>query len=83
MNAELVCIHDSARPLVDTEDVEKVYFVVTNCQWLGGIKQNFLSWLCFFKVLKDGWAVGAAVLGVPAKATIKEVHILQFYSTKT
>lgn len=23
-NAELVCIHDSARPLVDTEDVEKV-----------------------------------------------------------
>ncbi|KAF2560656.1 hypothetical protein F2Q70_00018184 [Brassica cretica] len=31
VNAELVCIHDSARPLVDTEDVEKVYFVVTNC----------------------------------------------------
>ncbi|WZY78633.1 2-C-methyl-D-erythritol 4-phosphate cytidylyltransferase, chloroplastic-like [Brassica napus] len=48
VNAELVCIHDSARPLVDTEDVEKV--------------------------LKDGWAVGAAVLGVPAKATIKEVN---------
>ncbi|CAN6848417.1 hypothetical protein Bca4012_052065 [Brassica carinata] len=47
-NAELVCIHDSARPLVDTEDVEKV--------------------------LKDGWTVGAAVLGVPAKATIKEVN---------
>ncbi|KAG2301679.1 hypothetical protein Bca4012_059922 [Brassica carinata] len=48
VNAELVCIHDSARPLVETEDVEKV--------------------------LKDGWAVGAAVLGVPAKATIKEVN---------
>ncbi|CAH8355309.1 unnamed protein product [Eruca vesicaria subsp. sativa] len=48
VNAELVCIHDSARPLVETEDVEKV--------------------------LKDGYAVGAAVLGVPAKATIKEVN---------
>jgi 2-C-methyl-D-erythritol 4-phosphate cytidylyltransferase len=48
VNSELVCIHDSARPLVNTEDVEKV--------------------------LKDGSAVGAAVLGVPAKATIKEVN---------
>ncbi|ESQ33065.1 hypothetical protein EUTSA_v10004647mg [Eutrema salsugineum] len=48
VNSELVCIHDSARPLVDTEDVKKV--------------------------LKDGLAVGAAVLGVPAKATIKEVN---------
>lgn len=27
------------------------------------------------QVLKDGWHVGAAVLGVPAKATIKEVGI--------
>lgn len=25
------------------------------------------------QVLKDGWHIGAAVLGVPAKATIKEV----------
>ncbi|CAN8266754.1 unnamed protein product [Cochlearia groenlandica] len=48
VSSKLVCIHDSARPLVDTEDVEKV--------------------------LKDGLAVGAAVLGVPAKATIKEVN---------
>ncbi|XP_048334995.2 2-C-methyl-D-erythritol 4-phosphate cytidylyltransferase, chloroplastic [Ziziphus jujuba] len=44
--SELVCIHDSARPLVSSEDVEKV--------------------------LKDGWLNGAAVLGVPVKATIKE-----------
>nr|XP_043607369.1 2-C-methyl-D-erythritol 4-phosphate cytidylyltransferase, chloroplastic [Erigeron canadensis] len=45
-NSELVCIHDSARPLVTSSDVEKV--------------------------LNDGLRVGAAVLGVPAKATIKE-----------
>lgn len=25
VNSELVCIHDSARPLVNSEDVEKVY----------------------------------------------------------
>ncbi|XVF75105.1 hypothetical protein PTKIN_Ptkin13bG0161400 [Pterospermum kingtungense] len=48
LNSELVCIHDSARPLVTSEDVEKV--------------------------LKDGWMVGAAVLGVPVKATIKEAN---------
>ncbi|XP_044489664.1 2-C-methyl-D-erythritol 4-phosphate cytidylyltransferase, chloroplastic [Mangifera indica] len=47
-NSELVCIHDSARPLVTAGDVEKV--------------------------LKDGWLIGAAVLGVPAKATIKEAN---------
>uniref|UniRef100_A0A803MIX3 2-C-methyl-D-erythritol 4-phosphate cytidylyltransferase n=1 Tax=Chenopodium quinoa TaxID=63459 RepID=A0A803MIX3_CHEQI len=45
-DAELVCIHDSARPLVYSQDVEKV--------------------------LKDGWLHGAAVFGVPVKATIKE-----------
>ncbi|KAL0364950.1 UNVERIFIED_CONTAM: 2-C-methyl-D-erythritol 4-phosphate cytidylyltransferase, chloroplastic [Sesamum angustifolium] len=47
-NSELVCIHDSARPLVLAGDVAKV--------------------------LKDGQRVGAAVLGVPAKATIKEAN---------
>ncbi|XP_021297227.1 2-C-methyl-D-erythritol 4-phosphate cytidylyltransferase, chloroplastic [Herrania umbratica] len=47
-NCELVCIHDSARPLVTSGDVEKV--------------------------LKDGWLIGAAVLGVPVKATIKEAN---------
>ncbi|XP_010523431.1 PREDICTED: 2-C-methyl-D-erythritol 4-phosphate cytidylyltransferase, chloroplastic isoform X1 [Tarenaya hassleriana] len=52
LNSELVCIHDSARPLVTTEDVEKV--------------------------LKDGSVVGAAVLGVPAKATIKEANSESF-----
>ncbi|KAH1056342.1 hypothetical protein J1N35_034407 [Gossypium stocksii] len=46
LNSKLVCIHDSARPLVRSGDVEKV--------------------------LKDGWLIGAAVLGVPVKATIKE-----------
>ncbi|XP_078432703.1 nucleotide-diphospho-sugar transferases superfamily protein [Wolffia australiana] len=45
-DAELVCIHDSARPLVLAEDVKKV--------------------------LVDGLVNGAAVLGVPVKATIKE-----------
>ncbi|KAL3814569.1 hypothetical protein ACJIZ3_015837 [Penstemon smallii] len=30
------------------------------------------------KVLKDGWVIGAAVLGVPAKATIKEANIESF-----
>lgn len=47
-NSELVCIHDSARPLVSTEDIEKV--------------------------LGDGLLNGAAVLGVRAKATIKEAN---------
>lgn len=28
------------------------------------------------QVLKDGWLNGAAVLGVPSKATIKEVIVL-------
>lgn len=52
VSSELVCIHDSARPLVLTEDVEKV--------------------------LKDGLLVGASVLGVPAKATIKEADSNSF-----
>nr|ACI16377.1 4-diphosphocytidyl-methylerythritol 2-phosphate synthase [Catharanthus roseus] len=52
LSAELVCIHDSARPLVLAEDVEKV--------------------------LKDGLSIGAAVLGVPAKATIKEADSKSF-----
>ncbi|XLR52193.1 hypothetical protein HN51_002914 [Arachis hypogaea] len=47
-NSQLVCIHDSARPLVLSEDVKKV--------------------------LKDGLLNGAAVLGVPVKATIKEAN---------
>ncbi|XP_057493624.1 2-C-methyl-D-erythritol 4-phosphate cytidylyltransferase, chloroplastic-like isoform X2 [Actinidia eriantha] len=47
LKSELVCIHDSARPLVTSGDVKQV--------------------------LKDGWLNGAAVLGVPVKATIKEV----------
>ncbi|XP_050214974.1 2-C-methyl-D-erythritol 4-phosphate cytidylyltransferase, chloroplastic [Mercurialis annua] len=48
LSSELVCIHDSARPLVSTEEIEKV--------------------------LKDAWVNGAAVLGVPVKATIKEAN---------
>ncbi|KAL3538468.1 hypothetical protein ACH5RR_001834 [Cinchona calisaya] len=52
LSSELVCIHDSARPLVLTEDVEKV--------------------------LKDGLKIGAAVLGVPSKATIKEADSKYF-----
>lgn len=52
LSSELVCIHDSARPLVLVEDVEKV--------------------------LKDGLLIGAAVLGVPAKATIKEADSKSF-----
>ncbi|KAG8368946.1 hypothetical protein BUALT_Bualt15G0099200 [Buddleja alternifolia] len=51
-NSELVCIHDSARPLVLAGDVAKV--------------------------LNDGWHIGAAVLGVPAKATIKEANSESF-----
>ncbi|XP_074275051.1 2-C-methyl-D-erythritol 4-phosphate cytidylyltransferase, chloroplastic-like [Silene latifolia] len=47
-NAELVCVHDSARPLVSSQDIGKV--------------------------LKDAWLHGAAVLGVPSKATIKEAN---------
>ncbi|KAF3965684.1 hypothetical protein CMV_010146 [Castanea mollissima] len=47
LNSELVCVHDSARPLVSSRDIEKV--------------------------LKDGWLNEAVVLGVPVKATIKEV----------
>ncbi|KAI9073211.1 hypothetical protein K1719_044820 [Acacia pycnantha] len=48
-NSELVCIHDSARPLLLAVDVKKV--------------------------LNDGLSIGAAVLGVPVKATIKEAPI--------
>nr|AZB52804.1 2-C-methyl-D-erythritol 4-phosphate cytidylyltransferase 1 [Centranthera grandiflora] len=51
-NSELVCIHDSARPLVLAGDVAKV--------------------------LQDGSRIGAAVLGVPAKATIKEANAESF-----
>lgn len=73
--------------MVDTEDVEKVDFVVTDCLLpssiiLEELNKTSLSWFCFFKVLKDGWAVGAAVLGVPAKATIKEVPNSQFIMQK-
>ncbi|XP_047327191.1 2-C-methyl-D-erythritol 4-phosphate cytidylyltransferase, chloroplastic [Impatiens glandulifera] len=46
LKSELVCVHDSARPLLLSKDVKKV--------------------------LQDGWLNGAAVLGVPVKATIKE-----------
>ncbi|RVW44388.1 2-C-methyl-D-erythritol 4-phosphate cytidylyltransferase, chloroplastic [Vitis vinifera] len=52
LNSELVCIHDSARPLVSTGDIEQV--------------------------LKDGRLNGAAVLGVPVKATIKEANSESF-----
>ncbi|KAG8054440.1 hypothetical protein GUJ93_ZPchr0001g29974 [Zizania palustris] len=45
-DSELVCVHDSARPLVSSDDVKKV--------------------------LEDATVHGAAVLGVPVKATIKE-----------
>ncbi|KAF8664059.1 hypothetical protein HU200_054968 [Digitaria exilis] len=45
-DSELVCVHDSARPLVSSEDVKKV--------------------------LEDAAEHGAAVLGVPVKAIIKE-----------
>ncbi|OEL35194.1 2-C-methyl-D-erythritol 4-phosphate cytidylyltransferase, chloroplastic [Dichanthelium oligosanthes] len=47
-DSELVCVHDSARPLVSSEDVKKV--------------------------LEDAVVHGAAVLGVPVKATIKEAN---------
>ncbi|XP_064974572.1 2-C-methyl-D-erythritol 4-phosphate cytidylyltransferase, chloroplastic-like isoform X2 [Musa acuminata AAA Group] len=47
-SSELVCIHDSARPLVSSGDIKKV--------------------------VQDAWVVGAAVLGVPVKATIKEAN---------
>ncbi|XP_057500583.1 2-C-methyl-D-erythritol 4-phosphate cytidylyltransferase, chloroplastic isoform X2 [Actinidia eriantha] len=56
LKSELVCIHDSARPLVTSGDVKKV--------------------------LKDGWLNGAAVLGVPVKATIKEANS-ESYVTRT
>jgi len=47
-DSELVCVHDSARPLVSSEDLKKV--------------------------LEDAAVHGAAVLGVPVKATIKEAN---------
>jgi molybdopterin-guanine dinucleotide biosynthesis protein A len=47
--AQLVAVHDSARPLVTPADASKC--------------------------LEDAWAVGAAVLGVPVKPTIKEVRL--------
>uniref|UniRef100_A0A7I4AU90 2-C-methyl-D-erythritol 4-phosphate cytidylyltransferase n=1 Tax=Physcomitrium patens TaxID=3218 RepID=A0A7I4AU90_PHYPA len=54
-SAKLVCVHDSARPLVLVKDIRKV--------------------------LNDAAVHGAAVLGVPVKATIKEVILfLLFFS---
>ncbi|KAJ3678111.1 hypothetical protein LUZ60_001914 [Juncus effusus] len=50
--SDLVCVHDSARPLATSKDIKKV--------------------------MKDAWIHGAAVLGVPAKATIKEADIESF-----
>jgi 2-C-methyl-D-erythritol 4-phosphate cytidylyltransferase len=55
-SAKLVCVHDSARPLVLAKDIRKV--------------------------LKDAAIHGAAVLGVPVKATIKEAAMDGFV-TKT
>jgi 2-C-methyl-D-erythritol 4-phosphate cytidylyltransferase len=52
ISPELVCVHDSARPLVTVE--------------------------CVRKVLGDARQYGAAVLGVPSKATIKESADGQF-----
>ncbi|KAI3993194.1 hypothetical protein MKX01_009937 [Papaver californicum] len=52
VNSELVCIHDSARPLVLAGDIKKV--------------------------LIDGQLNGAAILGVPVKATIKEANSASF-----
>ncbi|KAI3909901.1 hypothetical protein MKW98_012955 [Papaver atlanticum] len=52
VNSELVCVHDSARPLVLAGDIKKV--------------------------LIDGQLNGAAVLGVPVKATIKEANNASF-----
>ncbi|OVA15477.1 2-C-methyl-D-erythritol 4-phosphate cytidylyltransferase [Macleaya cordata] len=48
VSSELICVHDSARPLVSSGDIKKV--------------------------LIDGQLNGAAVLGVPVKATIKEAN---------
>lgn len=50
--ASLVCVHDSARPLVSEQNIRAV--------------------------LRDGAEYGAAVLGVPSKATIKESADGQF-----
>ncbi|WVZ67892.1 hypothetical protein U9M48_016909 [Paspalum notatum var. saurae] len=55
-DSELVCVHDSARPLVSSADVKKVIPVAHD------------------PVLEDALVHGAAVLGVPVKATIKEAN---------
>uniref|UniRef100_A0A224XH13 2-C-methyl-D-erythritol 4-phosphate cytidylyltransferase, chloroplastic n=1 Tax=Hypericum kalmianum TaxID=473045 RepID=A0A224XH13_9ROSI len=52
LNSALVCVHDSARPLLLSADIRKV--------------------------LKNGAENGAAVLGVPVKATIKEADAESF-----
>ncbi|KAK1310315.1 hypothetical protein QJS10_CPA08g00965 [Acorus calamus] len=65
-SSELVCIHDSARPLVTSRDVEKALLHDNPNHCCGHNNQ--------LKVLKDGSLNGAAVLGVPVKATIKEAN---------
>lgn len=98
-SAKLVCVHDSARPLVLAEDIRKVFDYLTM-----SLKQH-LSDAIFFveiytdsaafinsdvsiftrfslemlQVLKDAAIHGAAVLGVPVKATIKEVISVLYF----
>ncbi|MBA0839294.1 hypothetical protein Goarm_005038, partial [Gossypium armourianum] len=70
LNSELVCIHDSARPLVRSGDVEKSLTVMVDISVFTSFLIDVLGFV--MQVLKDGWLIGAAVLGVPVKATIKE-----------
>ncbi|KAL9270389.1 2-C-methyl-D-erythritol 4-phosphate cytidylyltransferase, chloroplastic-like protein [Drosera capensis] len=70
-SSELVCVHDSARALASSGDIQKV--VLWKSFGFRNFNASFLASMpCHFQVLKDGWLHGAAVFGVPVKATIKE-----------
>ncbi|PWZ09353.1 2-C-methyl-D-erythritol 4-phosphate cytidylyltransferase, chloroplastic [Zea mays] len=90
-DSELVCVHDSARPLVSSEDVKKM--VALACSFFGSTEilsfpaRNLqitipckLQLIIFLltEVLEDAAVHGAAVLGVPVKATIKEANTNSF-----
>ncbi|KAG0503268.1 hypothetical protein HPP92_003340 [Vanilla planifolia] len=99
-SSELVCIHDSARPLVLSTDVRKmsrekfnlggvimmgveVFGHLRSLEVVDGLEGDVPgvdhssgreASTKLFEGSKDGWLNGAAVLGVPVKATIKEAN---------
>lgn len=71
--ASVVCIHDSARPLVSQEAVMAVRAGTTTKERfvLRRVRSTQRLLHTYTQSLRDGVQHGAAVLGVPMKATVK------------